>query len=65
MPEAAESGAALNFLDWAQEGVDGLERIYDHIVCIWRILFGQIGSLVAFAVGSTLFGARQGSCLVD
>ena len=63
MPEAAESGAALNFSDWAQEGVDGLKRIYDQIVCIWRILFGQIWSLVARDVGSTLLGARQGYCL--
>ena len=63
MPEAAKSGAALNFLDWAQEGIDGLEQIYDHIVSVWRILFGQFGSQVARAVGSIFLGARRVSCL--
>ena len=32
---------------------------------VWRILFGQIGSRVARAVGSTLLGAQQGSCLFE
>ena len=57
MPEATESGATLNFLDWAQEGVDGLERIKYHIVSAWRVFFGQFGSLVPRLVGSILLGA--------
>ena len=64
MQEAAESGAALNFLDWAQEGVDGLEQIKYHIVSAWRIFFGQFGSLVPRLVGSILLGDRRGSCLL-
>ena len=54
MPEATESGAALNFLDWDQEGVDGLERIKYHIVSACRVFFGQSGSLFLFLVGSLL-----------
>ena len=65
MPEATESGAALNFLDWAQEGVDGLERITYHIVSDWRVFFGQFGSLVPCLVGSILLGACSGSCLLN
>ena len=65
MPEAAESGAALNFLDWAQEGVDGLDRIWDHIVSVWRVLFVQFGSQVDRAVGSIFLGARRVSFLFE
>ena len=63
--EAAESGVALNFLDWAQEGVDGLEQIRDHIVSVWLILFCQFVSRVARAVVSILLGARRVSCLFE
>ena len=51
MSEAAESGAALNFLYWAQEGVDSLERINYHILSASRVFFGKIGSLVSRLVG--------------
>ena len=64
MPEAAESGAALNLLDWAQEGVDGLERIKYYILSAWLIFFGQFGSLVPCLVGSILLGACGGSCFL-
>ena len=57
MAEATESGAALNFLDWAQEGVYGLERIKYHILSACRVFFGQSGSLVLSLVGSILLGA--------
>ena len=40
----------LEFLDWDQEGVDGLERIKYHIVSAWRIFFRTIW------VTSSLFG---------
>ena len=37
MPKAAECWAAMNFLDGAQEGVDGLEGLkdYDYIVVLF------------------------------
>ena len=50
MSEATESGTALIFFDWDQEGVDGLERIKYHIVSAWRIFFRTIW------VTSSLFG---------
>ena len=64
MPETTESGAALNFLDWAQEGVDGLERIKYHIVSACQVCFSQSSSLLLCVVGSILLGSCCGSCLL-
>ena len=58
MTEAADSGAALILLGWAEEDVDGLERIKYRIVSAWQIFFGQFGSLGSLLVGSILLGAR-------
>ena len=64
MPEPTESGAALHFLDWSQEGVDGLKQIKYHIVSACRVFFGQSGSLFLCLVGSILLGDCGCSCLL-
>ena len=44
MPKAAECWAAINFLDVAQEGVDRLERIKNHVSFVVVFYSRRMGS---------------------
>ena len=57
MPEAAEGGAALNFLDWAQEGVGGLGQIWYHIVSVLADLIRPIWVTSFWCGGLNLVGS--------